>query len=80
MSDDSDSALALDAASGEVTFAGGADYEAQSAYNFGVITDTAGNNSEVQSVTLSIGNLDEVAPSALLVLMREQLMKMVLLK
>ena len=64
LSDDSDSAFSIDAASGEVTFAGGADYEAQSAYNFGVIaTDTAGNNSEVQSVTLSISNLDELAPT-----------------
>ena len=64
LSDDSDSAFSIDAASGEVTFAGGADYESQSAYNFGVIaTDAAGNASEAKSVTLSISNLDEVAPT-----------------
>ena len=64
LSDDSDSAFSIDAASGEVTFAGGADYETQSAYNFGVIaTDAAGNASEAKSVTLSISNLDEVAPT-----------------
>ena len=48
LTDDSDSAFSIDAASGEVTFAGGADYEAQSAYNFAVVaTDSAANNSEV---------------------------------
>ena len=64
LSDDSDSAFSIDAASGEVTFAGGADYETQSEYNFAVVaTDAAGNASEAQSVTLSISNLDEVAPT-----------------
>ena len=64
LSDDSDSAFSIDGASGEVTFAGGADYEAQSAYNFGVIaTDAAGNASEAKSVTLSISNLDDAAPT-----------------
>ena len=39
-------AFSIDSTSGEVTFAGGADYEAQSEYNFGVIaTDAAGNAS-----------------------------------
>ena len=48
-------AFSIDSASGEVTFAGGADYEAQSEYNFGVIaTDTAGNVSEPQSVTHAV--------------------------
>jgi hypothetical protein len=64
LADDSDSEFSIDAASGEVTFAGGAEYESQSTYNFGVIaTDAAANASEVQSVTLGISNLDEVAPS-----------------
>ena len=38
LSDDSDSAFSIDAASGEVTFAGGADYDTIG-YNFGVIYD-----------------------------------------
>ena len=67
LSDDSDSAdFDIDAASGEVTFAGGADYEAQSAYNFGVIaTDAAGNASSLQSFTRQIitRSLDELAPT-----------------
>ena len=45
-------ALSIDSASGEVTFAGGADYEAQSEYNFAVIaTDAAGNQSDPQPVS-----------------------------
>ena len=48
-------ALSIDSASGEVTFAGGADYEAQSEYNFAVIaTDAAGNQSDPQPVSLSV--------------------------
>ena len=64
LSNDSDSAFSIDSASGDVTFAGGADYEAQAEYSFGVIaTDAAGNSSAPESVSLSINNLDEVAPT-----------------
>jgi hypothetical protein len=40
------------------------DYETQGAYSFAVIaTDGAGNASDAKSITLSINNLDEVAPT-----------------
>ena len=63
LADGSDSALSIDAATGEVTLSTDPDYEAQAQYNFSVIaTDAAGNASEAQSVTLDINNLDETAP------------------
>ena len=53
LSDDSDGAFIIDAASGEVTFAGGADYETQSEYSFSVVaTDAAANSSAPKSVNL----------------------------
>ena len=55
LSDDSDSAFSIDAASGEVTFVGGADFDIQSTYSFNVIaTDAAGNASTPKAVTLSV--------------------------
>jgi hypothetical protein len=64
LSSDSDVALSIDSATGEVTLFDDPDHEVQSSYNFAVIaTDAAGNVSEAQSVTLDINNLDEVAPS-----------------
>jgi hypothetical protein len=61
---DSDPALSIDSLTGAVTLNADADYETQSQYSFAVIaTDTAGNVSEAQSVTLDINNLDEVAPT-----------------
>ena len=63
LTEDSDPALTIDQASGEVSLLADADFETQSKYNFGVIAiDAAGNVSEVQPVTLNIENLDEVAP------------------
>jgi hypothetical protein len=63
LSSDSDVALSIDSATGEVTLSTDPDHEAQSSYSFSVIaTDAAGNESEPQSVTLDINNLDEVAP------------------
>ena len=62
LSSNSDSALSIDAASGEVVLAGNPDHEAQSEYSFTVIAaDGAGNSSE-QSVTLQINDLDEINP------------------
>jgi hypothetical protein len=62
LANDSDSAFSINATSGEVTFAGGADYEDKSVYSFEVIaTDAAGNASDPYAVTLSVSNLDEVA-------------------
>ena len=59
----SDSALSIDAVSGDVTLNSNPDYEAQSQYSFTVIaTDASGNESAGQSVSLDINNLDEVAP------------------
>ncbi|XKE44370.1 cadherin domain-containing protein [Halomonas organivorans] len=55
--------LSIDAATGEVTLTGDPDHETQSSYSFTVIaTDAAGNTSE-QAVTLTINDLDEVAPT-----------------
>jgi hypothetical protein len=63
LADGSDSALSIDASTGEVTLASDTDFETQSQYSFSVIaTDMAGNVSEAQSVTLDINNIDEVAP------------------
>ncbi|MCS5587692.1 MAG: cadherin domain-containing protein, partial [Porticoccaceae bacterium] len=59
----SDAALSIDANSGEVTLPTDPDYDVQSDYSFTVVaTDTAGNASE-QAVTLSVNNVDEVAPT-----------------
>jgi hypothetical protein len=60
LSDDSDSALSIDASTGEVTLAVSPDHETQSVYSFSVIaTDAAGNVSSEQSVTLDINDLDD---------------------
>ncbi|MDB3926414.1 cadherin domain-containing protein, partial [Porticoccaceae bacterium] len=62
LSEGSDSALTIDATTGEVSLGADADFEAQSQYSFAVVaTDASGNASEAQSVTLDINNLDEVA-------------------
>jgi hypothetical protein len=63
LSQDSDSALTIDSATGEVTLVADPDHETQSQYSFSIIaTDTAGNASVAKSVTLDINDLDEVAP------------------
>jgi hypothetical protein len=64
LSSDSDTALTIDSVTGEVTLSTNPDHETQSTYSFAVIaTDVAGNASDAQSVTLTINNLDEVAPT-----------------
>jgi hypothetical protein len=61
---DSDPALSIDPSTGKVTLTSDPDYETQSQYSFAVIaTDAAGNESDAQSVTLDINNLDDSAPS-----------------
>ena len=66
-SDDStsiESQLSFDSATGEVTLNIDPDYETQSAYSFEVVaTDEAGNASEPQQVSVSVNNLDEIAPT-----------------
>jgi hypothetical protein len=62
LSDDSDAALSIDAATGAVTLASDADYEAQSSYSFTVVASDGVNADVEQSVTLDVNNLDEVAP------------------
>jgi hypothetical protein len=58
----SDDALSIDAQTGAVTLSDDPNFEAQDEYSFTVVvTDAAGNESEGQSVSLSINNLDEVA-------------------
>jgi hypothetical protein len=64
LSSDSDVALSIDSSTGAVTLSTDPDHEIQSSYNFAVIaTDAAGNASEAQSVTLSINDLDDAAPT-----------------
>ena len=56
-------ALNIDASTGAVTLTGDPDFEAQASYSFTVVaTDDEGNSSQ-QPVSLTINNLDEVAPS-----------------
>jgi len=55
--------LSIDASTGAVTLATDPDHETQADYSFTVIaTDAAGNSSQ-QAVSLTITDLDEVAPS-----------------
>ena len=64
LADGSDSAVSIDANTGEVTLADNPDFEGQSEYSFTVVaTDAAGNASDGQTVTVAINNLDEVAPT-----------------
>jgi hypothetical protein len=61
---DSADAFSIDSTSGAVTLTNNPDYETQSQYSFAVIaSDAAGNESEAQSVTLSINDLDDAAPT-----------------
>jgi hypothetical protein len=66
-SDDStpvESQLNFDSSTGEVTLNIDPDYETQSAYSFEVFaTDAAGNASDTQQVSVSVNNLDEIAPT-----------------
>ena len=62
LSGDSDAALSLNGATGEVILTENPDFEAQSQYSFTLVaTDAAGNTSE-HLVTLDIANIDDTAP------------------
>ncbi|MDG0979998.1 MAG: cadherin domain-containing protein, partial [Halieaceae bacterium] len=62
LADGASTDLSINSESGVVTLAG-ADFESQDSYVFTVVaTDVAGNKSE-RAVTLSINNVDEVAPT-----------------
>ena len=64
LTENSDSALSIDASTGEVTLNVDPDHETQAQYSFAVIaTDGAGNASAAQSVTLDINDLDDTAPT-----------------
>ncbi|MDG2018431.1 MAG: cadherin domain-containing protein, partial [Porticoccaceae bacterium] len=64
LTEDSDSALSINAQSGDVTLATSPDHEAQDQYSFTVVaTDAAGNASQGQSVTLDVNDLDDTAPT-----------------
>ena len=55
--------LSINSETGEVTLAVNPDYETESEYNFSVVaTDAEGNASDPQNVTITVNNLDEVAP------------------
>jgi hypothetical protein len=60
----SDAALTIDSQTGAVTLSTNPDHETQGAYSFAVVaTDAAGNESDAQSVTLTINDLDDAAPT-----------------
>ncbi|MDA7745112.1 cadherin repeat domain-containing protein, partial [bacterium] len=63
LSDDSDSALSIDSSTGAVSLADNPDFEAQSAYNFTVVATDAAGNAASKSVSLSVTNVDESAPT-----------------
>jgi hypothetical protein len=64
LTSDSDTVLSIDPSTGAVTLSDNPDHEAQSSYNFAVIaTDAAGNESNAQSVTLNVNDLDDAAPT-----------------
>jgi hypothetical protein len=64
LTSDSEPALSIDPATGEVVLADDPDYETQNQYNFAVIAiDGAGNSSEAQSVTLEINDLNDTGPT-----------------
>ncbi|MDA8899227.1 cadherin repeat domain-containing protein, partial [Porticoccaceae bacterium] len=63
LSDDSDSALTIDSSTGAVSLSGNPDFEAQSAYNFTVVATDAADNVASKSVSLSVTNVDESAPT-----------------
>ena len=55
--------MSIDSASGAVTLTGNPDEESQASYSFTVTATDAASNSSEQAVTLSVTDLDEVAPS-----------------
>ena len=59
----SDSELSIDSATGEVTLATDPNFETQSQYSFTVVATDGANNSADQQVTITVNNLDEVAPT-----------------
>ncbi|MDA8866582.1 cadherin domain-containing protein, partial [Porticoccaceae bacterium] len=66
LSETADSALSIDANTGEVSLSTDPDYETQSEYQFTVFaTDAAGNQSAAQTVTVSINDLDDSAVSGM---------------
>ncbi len=54
--------LSIDATTGEVTYQGALDFEAQSSLSFNVVATDENSNSVSQEVTLLVTNLDEAAP------------------
>jgi len=66
LADGSDSALSIEAATGEVSLAGNPDHETQAQYSFSVVaTDGAGNVSDAQAVTVAVSDLDDAAPTVI---------------
>jgi len=64
LAEGSDSGLSINTTTGEVTLTVNPNYESQSEYSFVVVaTDASGNASSGKSVTLSVNDVDEVAPS-----------------
>ena len=63
LSEDSDISLSINSASGAVTLATDPDSEAQSEYSFTVIATDIANNISQQTVTVSINDLDDAAPT-----------------
>ncbi|MFA0098574.1 cadherin repeat domain-containing protein, partial [Vibrio splendidus] len=54
----------INASTGDVTLKASADHESKSSYDFEVVaTDSATNASTPQAVTITVNDLDEVAPT-----------------
>ena len=53
----------IDSSTGQVTLTGNPDYETKSSYSFTVIATDAANNSSEKAVTLTIANVDDMAPT-----------------
>ncbi|MDG2017811.1 MAG: cadherin repeat domain-containing protein, partial [Porticoccaceae bacterium] len=62
LSADSDSALSIDANTGEVTLLTDPDHENQTQYSFTVIAADGANNSSEQALTLNVEDIDDIAP------------------
>jgi hypothetical protein len=64
LTSDSDTGLSINSVTGEVSLSSSPDFEVKGSYQFSVIaTDAAGLDSDPQSFTVAVNNLDEFAPT-----------------
>ncbi|WP_151449271.1 beta strand repeat-containing protein, partial [Lacisediminimonas profundi] len=63
LSGDDAALFTIDETTGAVTLTGNPDYETKSSYSFNVVADDGVTTASQQAVTLTINNVDEVAPT-----------------